>query len=224
LKGVGLRPRVLLLDRGFYGATTLQWLQTQPTPFVLPMIRRGRAGRSQATCTGTQRFFVRGRRGWDRYSWTARPRRHGRKQAALRVTVDVCMAPREPRRGRRKRGGPLVFVCGGIRRTPRALAALYRRRFRIETSYRQMREGLARTCSRNATFRLLLIGIALVLRNLWVWLHDGPLAHQAGHKQRRRSLARLRLRTLMHWIAHALDELLGQRLSVILPTTDPVNT
>ena len=48
---------------------------------------------------------------------------------------------------------------------------MYRKRFGIETSYRQMHEARIKTCTRNPKLRLLFIGIALVLRNVWVWLH-----------------------------------------------------
>jgi hypothetical protein len=77
----GLRVRRLLLDRAFYGAATIHWLQQQRLPFLMPMLRRGRAGRSKATSTGTQKFFVRRRRGWAEYTWTT-PRRYGRRQSA----------------------------------------------------------------------------------------------------------------------------------------------
>ncbi len=213
----GLRPKVLLLDRGFYAATTFQWLQAEKIAWVMPMIRRGKAGRSKADCTGTQRFFVRGRRGWDQYTWLARPRCDGRQQARVEITMDVCMMP-NPRRKRTKRrrktsSRPLVYACWGMQRDPAEIRELYRRRFRIETSYRQLREGLAKTCSKNATFRLLLIGIALILRNLWVWLHWEHLAG-VGKNGRQRRLSNLRLRTMLRWIAQALTDLLGQQLSV----------
>ena len=52
----------------------------------------------------------------------------------------------------------------------------YRLRFGIETSYRQLHEGRIRTTSRRPTVRLLCVGIALVLRDLWVWLHYTLLA------------------------------------------------
>ena len=52
----------------------------------------------------------------------------------------------------------------------------YRKRFGIETSYRQMNQGRIRTCTRNPVLRLLFVGIALLLRNVWVWFHLNVLA------------------------------------------------
>lgn len=50
------------------------------------------------------------------------------------------------------------------------LFELYRWRFGIETSYRQLHQVRARTSSRNPALRLLLVGLALLLVNLWVLL------------------------------------------------------
>ncbi len=213
----GLRVRRLLLDRGFYAATTMLWLQQQAIAFVIPMIRRGKKGRTNKDCTGTAAFFVKGRRGWARYTWTARPRRGGRKQPGVTVTIDVCMTPRSQYAGKKKKNsGPLVFACHGIQATPRDVAAWYRRRFGIETSYRQLGEGLAATCSKNPVYRLLLVAIALVLRNLWVWLHWTRLAEPTAEGRRLR-LERLPLRRLTAWLVQILNRVLEIRTGVATP-------
>ena len=218
----GLRPKHLLLDRGFYAAPVIAWLQRHGLAFVMPMIRRGKKAKGDFAGTGTQPFFQPGRYGWARHTWTARPKRGGRRGPALTVSVDVCMAPdRKGRKRRRRRptGRPLVYVCHGLRRTPAGVRELYRRRFAIEASYRQLREGLARTSTRQAAVRLLLVGIALVLRNLWVWLHWAKLG--AGEMRRRkRRLGRLRFRRLTRWLIRALDELLGVRAEVVVIDAD----
>ena len=43
---------------------------------------------------------------------------------------------------------------------------MHRTRFGIEASYRQLHEARIKTCTRDP--RLLFVGIALVLRNVWV--------------------------------------------------------
>lgn len=43
----------------------------------------------------------------------------------------------------------------------------YRRRFGIESSYRQINQARLRTSSRSPELRLLAVAIALLLRNLW---------------------------------------------------------
>jgi len=196
----GLKPRRLLLDRGFYGAKVIWYLQQQNIPFVMPVIRRGKVGTSENDGTGTAQFFRKGRSGWATYIWKARIRTGGRRAPRTSVTMEVCMTLQKADQR------PWVYAC--YRMTawdPKAIAELYRRRFRIETSYRQMHEGLAQTCSKNAVYRLLLVLVAFVLRNLWVWLHWTLFAHR-HNGQRVLCLERMRARTMMHWLVRYLDE------------------
>jgi Transposase DDE domain len=214
----GLRPRRLLLDRGFYAAKVMLHLQQRLLPFVMPMIRRGKAGQTKNACTGTAPFFVKGRRGWAKYHWEARLRDGGRKGARTPVTTDVCMVPPATPRRPNGKGTPLVFACYGMKQlAPTAVATLYRKRFRIETSYRQMREGLAMTCSKNPVYRLLLVLIALVLRNLWVWLHWTRLACRGPNGERVLRLALMRGRRMLHCLVRYLDYKLGIPKNIAIP-------
>jgi IS4 transposase len=47
----------------------------------------------------------------------------------------------------------------------------YRTRFGIETSYRQREQTRIRTSTRAPLLRLLYVGVALILGNVWAWLH-----------------------------------------------------
>jgi hypothetical protein len=214
----GLRPRRLLLDRGFYAAKVMLHLQQRQRPFLMPMIRRGKSGKTKKDCTGTAQFFVKGRRGWATYDWEARLRDGGRKGPRTKVTTDVCMVPNTKKPGRKRKGTPLVFASYGMKKlAPTAVAELYRKRFRIETSYRQMREGLAMTCSKNPVYRLLLVLIALVLRNLWVWLHWMRLAGRGPDGKRVLRLELLRARRMLHCLVQYLDYKLGMPKNIVIP-------
>src|SRR5439155_23099479 len=98
----------------------------------------------------------------------------------------------------------LIYAYWGFApASPAAVFETYRRRFGIETSYRQMHEGRIRTTTRNPVIRLLYVGIALVLRNLWVWLHYEVLS------MRRRGgrvmlLDRRRWETRLLWLLHVV--------------------
>lgn len=215
----GLQPRRLLLDRGFYAAKVMVHLQQQQIPFVMPMIRRGKSGKTKKDCTGTAQFFVKRRRGWTTYTWEARMRQQGRKGTRTKVTTEVCMTPQPGT------STPLVFACWGSKQlSPQDVAMLYRRRFRIETSYRQMHEGLALTCSKNPVYRLLLVLIAFVLRNLWLWLHGTLLAGRDAQGKRRLRLELLRVRTMMHWLIRYLDYRLGIPKEVSIPNAAAMTT
>jgi hypothetical protein len=202
--GAGVRCAWLLLDRGFYAADVVQYLQQQHVPFVLPMIRRGDAGRG----SGTQRFFARtAASGWYRYTWTARPRRWDaaagklRKTAAVTVSVRVCVVARAGKR-------PWVYVAYRVNWSPALVRKRYRLRFGIETSYRQLGSCLALTTSKDARVRLLLVGVALLLRQWWVWWHWEALA-QGGGAQRRLQPQRWRLEDLKGWLHRHLADGLG---------------
>ena len=55
---------------------------------------------------------------------------------------------------------------------PAQIFELYRQRFGIETSYRQMNQVRARTSTRNPVIRLLLVGLAFVIFNLYITLRQ----------------------------------------------------
>ena len=78
----------------------------------------------------------------------------------------------------------------------------YRKRFGIESSYRQMREGKARTTATDGAYRLLLVGVALVLRQAWVWL-SRQLARQRGLPPTA-WVGELSLRRMLDWLADAV--------------------
>jgi hypothetical protein len=150
LEALNIHIRRLLVDRGFYSAKVVRWLQAHQLSFLMPMIRRGRRG------TGTTPFFRRGRSGFARYQWRERNR-------GGVVEVGVAMVP-----SRDRRRGPRVYVYGGRPPGLEVCQAVYRRRFGIESSYRQCHQSLGWTTSPNADWRRLLMVLSLVVRNLWI--------------------------------------------------------
>jgi len=71
-----------------------------------------------------------------------------------------------------------------------------------------MHEGRIRTTTRRPVVRLLYVGIALVLRNLWVWLHYTILS-MPRRGGRVILLERLRWETLLLWLLHVVEEAFG---------------
>lgn len=71
-----------------------------------------------------------------------------------------------------------------------------------------MDQARGRTTTRRPELRLLYVGLALVLRNEWVWLHFEVLSTpRRGGRQMR--LGRLPLRDLLRWLVEAADEDFG---------------
>ena len=98
------------------------------------------------------------------------------------MSVPICVCCRNYAGWKRKHGRhALVYAYWGFH--PGSIAWIrqtYRRRFGIETSYRQMERARIRTTTRDPVRRLLFAGIALLLRNVWVWLHLMRLASRHG--------------------------------------------
>jgi hypothetical protein len=79
------------------------------------------------------------------------------------------------------------------------IRATYRCRFGIESSYRQAHPARMRTSSRTPALRLLFVGVALVLRNAWVWLQaEGMAQPQRGARQLRPQV--LRFARVLLWL------------------------
>jgi hypothetical protein len=198
----GVRPALLLLDRGFYSVDVLRYLQAARYPFLMPLVCRGRKADHPKGPSGSRVFQYWRRSGWDTYTL----REEGGRTATVSVGVHV-----RNRRGRRKKRGRerLVYGFWGIHPPSVAwLSETYRLRFGIESSYRQLREAKAKTCSRSPVVRLFLVGVALVLRNVWVWLHYALLSTpRRGGRQFNEG--RLRFKALLLMLLHEAERLLG---------------
>lgn len=85
---------------------------------------------------------------------------------------------------------------------------LYRQRFGIESSYRQMNQIRARTSTRNPVIRLLLVGLAVVLFNLYISLRQNLFSalKQPLHLPKRFWLSLHRLTLLL---SRAIERLWG---------------
>ena len=199
---VGIRPSLLLLDRGFYSVAVVRYLQQARHPFLMPVVCHGRSPKQRGGPSGSYVFRTWKTSGWSHYTLT-----DAKKRTA---TVSVCVKCRDSR-GQWKRHGrqALIYAFWGYRpSSPESVFATYRLRFGIESSYRQMHEGRIRTTTRRPTLRLLYVGIALVLRNLWVWLHYAILS-RPRRGGRVILLERLRWETLLLWLLHVVEESFG---------------
>jgi hypothetical protein len=199
----GVRPRYLLLDKGFCSVAVIRYLQRARYAWLMPLVTRGRRPDHPDGPTASQVFRSWRRGGWGRYTMTS--------AAGLRATFAVCVKCRN-RRGERGQHGreALVYAWGGMARpsSPVWVKETYRQRFGIETSYRQMNQARIRTSTRDPLLRLLYVGVALALRNVWAWLHWEVLS-QPRRGGRRLDLARLTFRAMLLWLQHYAEQWLG---------------
>jgi len=197
----GVRPRYLLLDRGFYSVSVVRYLQAARCPFLMPVPAKGRKPDHPKGPSGTRVFHLRKRSGWGRHTL--------RNAAGQKATIQVCVKCRN-RRGERRQHGRQALVYGFWRLPPSSgqwVYETYRLRFGIETTYRQLQEARIKTCTRDPLLRLLYVGIALVLRNVWVWLHWAVLAKKRRGR-RQIDLNQLPFRVMLSWLQQLVESLL----------------
>jgi putative transposase len=214
----GVQIGLVLLDRGFYSVEVIRYLQAARYPFLMPVVRRGRKPDHAQGASGTWAFTTWKRSGWSSYVLE--------NQKGKRATVRICVCVLPPEKQRRR--GPsssrpgkrqkrvsrrvLVYAFWGVQpSTVSWVRETYRQRFGIESSYRQLGEARIHTTTRSPLLRLFYVGVALVLRNIWVWLHWEVLALKRRGR-RLVDLEQLPFRALLHWLLEVAEACFGRRL------------
>jgi len=196
LKSIGISIRYAYFDKGFCSVPVLKTLKRRKIRFIMPMPVRGKSG-------GVRTLFEKSASRKTTYTFNSP--KHGQLEVATVVVKKYS-------KGRYKRKGARWFAYA-VGRLPKSVEAhqvfeMYRQRFGIETSYRQMNQTRARTTSRNPVIRLLLVGLAFVIFNLYI----ANRQHLAiGLKNPTEPISKywLTLRRLVRMIAHAVENLFG---------------
>jgi len=193
IREIGLKIRRVLLDRAFFNVPVVEFLQAEKLPFLMPVVIRGRAPKKGRKLTGL-RWIKRQPAGW--YP-------HTMKSGKRQVTVSVCVGYRRHRNRKdgKQRRQKLLFAAWRVHGSPTDIRERYRLRFGIETSFRQMRQARIYTCTRSPRLRLFFLALALILRNIWVWIHQTRLAEGSGDTLTLH-LERLRFKRMLDWIVH----------------------
>lgn len=195
-RALGLRFKRLYCDKGFCSIEVLRLLRQHRIAYIIPIPARGGAG-------GIKGLFGRRRSYHTSYTF-----RCGTRQAYRTEVVIV----RRSTAGRYGRHGVKYFAyaVSGLGRVPAPqIFEMYRRRFGIESSYRQMHQVRARTSSRNPALRLLLAGLALLIVNLWMRLRQFWVAITSYGR-------RIRIIELtLERIAETLSEIIKRLLEVM---------
>jgi len=152
---LGIQIKRLYLDREFARTDIITYLKEQPYVSVLPIPKKGNELKSLLK-----------RKEKLKTSYTMNSVKYGS------VTFPLWIACRYSK-GKHGKHGVVVLpyaVIGDCKSNVLEISDEYEHRFGIESSYRLMNQARARTSSSDSSFRLLLVGIAFTLVNLWVYL------------------------------------------------------
>jgi putative transposase len=194
LKSIGISIKRAYFDKGFCSVPVLKTLERRKIKYILPMPVRGKSG-------GVRKLFEASAS--HKTTYTFKSPKHGE----LKVSAVVV---KKYSKGRYKRKGTrwFAYAVSGLPKSvePHQVFEMYRQRFGIETSYRQMNQVRARTTSRNPVIRLLFVGLAFILFNLYI----ANRQHFAiGLKKSAKLIFKswLTLRRLIRMLAHAVENL-----------------
>jgi hypothetical protein len=205
----GLKLRGVVLDSGFDSGDVLLLLQERrDLSYAVPLRKKGKGKNRRNAAWDLEVGAV------TEVSW--------KTDKGNRPVSTQAVVMRRPKEKDKK-----VYAFGGWgasqARSQARRAALarrwYRKRFGIETSYRQMRQCKARTTKKDARYRLLLVGLALLLRQAWAWL-TAQVARQLRLSPGQ-WVAALPLARMAEWLADCLKSIYKERKQIRLPSPRP---
>jgi type II secretory pathway component PulM len=185
----GLKIKGVTLDSGFDGGEVFQLLQERGFAYSVPMRRKGKGSNPR-----NDRFQGRHRQ----VSWM---------EWAIKATGEKVCTRVVLWKGSMK---TMLFAFNGwdaprarnIHQQAVTARRVYQRRFGIETSYRQKNQAEANTTSSHPVYRLLLQGLAYLLRQIWVVLTE-QLA-RARRESRNTWIGSLPFAKMLDWLADDL--------------------
>ena len=200
-----IRIKCLYADKGFCCIPVLRYLVRHRISAIVAMPIRGKQAGSRALCRGHTSY---------RTTYTLQSAEFGR----LTVPVAVVRTYQRRRSGQRQLRW-LLYVCLQIGGPVLRVRRRYRRRFGIESGYRLMEQVRARTTSLNPALRFLLMGIALLIVNMWIRLHWLYL-RVPGQGPRRVAREYFRLERMTRFLTRAIERIYGV-ISAVDPPPKP---
>jgi len=195
LKTLKIRLRRVFLDKGFCSKPVFDVLDRQNLSYVVPIPVRGKSGGVRTLFQGKSRTTT--------YTF------HSPKYGTY--TVQAVVVKRYSKgRYHRQASKWFAFAVSGLPNAilPAQVFETYRQRFGIESSYRQMNLVRARTSTRNPVIRLLFVGLAFVLFNLYISVRQS-LSSALKKPLRLPKRFWLSLRRLAFMLSRAIEQLWG---------------
>lgn len=203
VKRLKLRIRRAYLDKAFCGRAVFRVLRAHRLPYLIPVPLRGKRDENGVYQGGIGQLFTGRRSYYTRYTFNAD------KPEAYTTDVAIVRTYSRGRYGRHQAAWFAYAVYRVDHIPPNQIFDLYRRRFGIESGYRQVEQLRARTASASPALRLLLMGLALLLLNVYMTLRRVWLTVRHYGSRVRRIWVTLRRLTLL------LSRLLEQAFGII---------
>jgi putative transposase len=195
VKTLNFTCKVLYLDKGFAASPIIQYLTDQHQPAIIACPIRGKAGGTRALCKGRKSYRT-------NHTFTS--------GTSANLALVATLVPDKTGKRRRKW---LAYIVIHLDWSPRMIYQLYRRRFGIECSYRLMRRVRASTTSRNPAVRFFLLGIGLLLINIWVFLR-WEFTRIPGKGPRRIDQVLFRFHRFTRFLIRSIEKIYGTVMSI----------
>jgi putative transposase len=189
-----IKIKLSLWDKGFGSIEVMRYLKQSRVPYIIALAKRGENG-IKRLCT-------------DRRSRKCQYTFNSAKAGSyLTDVVIVCKYSKS----KYKKKGVRYFcyaVYGIDGMSIKRIFQKYRRRFSIESGYRQLHQVRAITCMKSAAVRLLLVALAIQLVNIYVLLRR-VVASRLRYGTRTRLL-----RLTLEQLARELEQYISRRLGL----------
>lgn len=194
----GFRFKVLYLDKGFCNGEVITYLQKAHLSAVIACPIRGKAGKgsTRALCQGRKHYRT-------RYTFTDG------------TVADLAVVPtltRDKKTGKQRREW-LIYVLIHLDWSAKKAQQRYRRRFGIESSYRQLGQVRAHTNSRSVALRFFYLALALLLLNVWTYLRC-LCTRVIGKGPFRLAVNRFRLSRFIAFLRRAIEQTYGTTMFI----------
>jgi hypothetical protein len=197
-QALGFTCQVLYLDKGFCSGEIITYLQEAKLPTLIACPIRGQLGK------GGTRALCRGRAAY----CTAYTFSDG-------TTADLAVVPtlkRDKKTGQQRRTW-LIYVLVHLDWSAKKAQQRYRRRFGIESSYRQLGQVRAYTNSRNVALRFFFLALALLLIDIWTFLRCLS-TRVIGYGPFRLDLTLFRFARFIAFLRRAIEHAFGATMSI----------